>query len=160
MIGIALFFYTVAHTEQLSLGLWFLLFLCSIILCATEIVLCVKAVLYYKNLDDEYPRFTFKQFLTLYRVNPSAWDLDAEDFVVYLDDNKERRIVMFSHYIDYLLYRYVRWRREKFKKRNKQLKAQADFVKQVQRDLAKQQDEIYELISKELKKCEGLINDG
>jgi len=153
MIGIALFFCVIVHTEQFSLGLWLLLFFCSIILFVAEIVLCVKAVLYYKNLDDEYPKFTFKQFLTLYRANPPAWDFDCEGFVVYLDDNKDRRIVMFSHYIDYLLYKYVRWRREKFKKRNKQLKAQADFMKQVQRDLAKQQNEIYELISKELKKC-------
>ena len=72
MIGIALFFCVIVHTEQLSLGLWLLLFFCSIILFVAEIVLCVKAVLYYKNLDDEYPKFTFKQFLTLYRANPPA----------------------------------------------------------------------------------------
>ena len=158
MIGVILLAYLINHAHPTGIFITQIILSCALLVA--EILLYVRVISYYRELTDNLPKLTFKQFITLYNVNPSAWDLDYSNMAIYIDREGERRRVEFPHYIDYHLYLYMRWHRKKFEKRNKQLKAQADFVKQVQRDLAAQQMEIDELIKKELKKCGELINDG
>lgn len=116
-----------------------------------EIVVAVLSIVYRHGIRSA-PTLKLKQFLSLYRVDPSRWDLH-DSYVEYHSKSGGYTYAKFASYFDYHLYRYMRWRSEIREEKVTALKTQADFVKQLQSDLTLTREEIDELIKKELNKC-------
>lgn len=116
-----------------------------------EIVAVALSIIYRHSIRNE-PTLKLKQFLSLYRVDPSRWYL-YDSSVEYHSKSGDYTAAKFASYFDYHLYRYMRWRSKIHEEKATALKKQADFVKQLQSDLTFTREEIDELIKKELKKC-------
>ena len=119
-----------------------------------EIVTVVLAIIYRRSINSDTPTLKLRQFLLLYRVDPSRWHLEYSG-VTYCSKDGNYTYAKFARYFDYLMYKYLCWRKEINENKVTSLKTQADFVKQLQSDLTLTREEIDELIKKELKKCEG-----
>ena len=117
-----------------------------------EIVVAVLSIIYRHNINSNTPTLKLKQFLLLYRVDPSRWHLEYSG-VTYHSKDGNYTYAKFARYFDYLMYKYLCWRRKINENKVISLKTQADFVKQLQSDLTLTREEIDELIKKELKKC-------
>lgn len=124
----------------------------DLLFACVEILVVVLSIIYRRSIRDN-PTLKLKQFLSLYRVDPSRWDLH-DNYVRYHSKSGDYTYAKFASYFDYHLYRYMRWRSEIREEKVTALKTQADFVKQLQADLILTREEIDELIKKELKKCE------
>lgn len=129
----------------------FWIFLVLIFACV-EIAVAVLSIIYRHNINSDTPTLKLKQFLLLYRVDPSRWHLEHSG-VTYCSKDGNYTYAKFARYFDYLMYKYLCWRREINENKVTSLKTQADFVKQLQSDLTFTREEINELIRKELKKC-------
>ena len=116
-----------------------------------EIVVVVLSMIYRHSIRNA-PTLKLKQFLSLYRVDPSRWCL-YDSSVEYHSKSGDYTAAKFASYFDYHLYRYMRWRSKIHEEKATALKKQVDFVKQLQSDLTLTREEIDELIRKELKKC-------
>ena len=117
-----------------------------------EIVTVVLAIIYRQSINSDTPTLKLRQFLLLYRVDPSRWHLEYSG-VTYCSKDGNYTYAKFARYFDYLMYKYLCWRKEINENKVTSLKTQADFVKQLQSDLTLTREEINELIRKELKKC-------
>ena len=126
----------------------------DLIFACVEIVVAVLSIIYRHNINSNTPTLKLKQFLLLYRVDPSRWHLEYSG-VTYCSKDGNYTYAKFARYFDYLMYKYLCWRKEINENKVTSLKTQADFVKQLQSDLTLTREEIDELIKKELKKCEG-----
>jgi len=130
----------------------FWIFLCvDIAFACIEIVVAVLSIVYRRDIRDK-PTLKLKQFISLYRVDPSRWDL-YDPWVGYNSKNGDYTAAKFASYFDYHLYRYMLWRNKVHEEKATALKKQADFIKQLQSDLTLTREEINESIRKELKKC-------
>lgn len=118
-----------------------------------EIVVVVLSIIYRHGIRSA-PTLKLKQFLSLYCVDPSRWELH-DSYVRYHSKSGDYTYAKFASYFDYHLYRYMCWRSEIHEEKTTALKKQADFVKQLQSDLTLTREEIDESIKKELKKCGG-----
>ena len=125
-----------------------------LIFACVEMVVAVLSIVYRHNIDSDTPTLKLKQFLLLYRVDPSRWHLEYSG-VTYHSKDGNYTYAKFASYFDYHMYKYLCWRKEINENKVTSLKTQADFVKQLQSDLTLTREEIDELIKKELKKCEG-----
>ena len=124
----------------------------DLIFACVEIVVAVLSIIYRHNINSDTPTLKLKQFLLLYRVDPSRWHLEHSG-VTYHSKDGNYTYAKFVSYFDYHMYKYLCWRKEINENKVTSLKTQADFVKQLQSDLILTREEIDELIKKELKKC-------
>ena len=136
----------------ISDGVFMLSLIIGLILACVEIAIVVLAIIYRHNISSDTPTLKLKEFLLLYRVDPSRWDLE-DSGVLYRGKDGHYTYAKFANYFDYHIYKYLCWRREINEDKATALKTQADFVKQLQSDLTLTREEIDELIKKELKKC-------
>ena len=143
-------------------GAFWILLVIALAFACIEIVTVVLAIIYRRNINSDTPTLKLRQFLLLYRVDPSRWDLH-DSYVEYHSKSGGYTYVKFyakfASYFDYHLYRYMCWRSKIREEKVTALKTQADFVKQLQSDLTLTREEIDELIKKELKKCGGEETD-
>ena len=109
-------------------------------------------IIYRRNINSDTPTLKLRQFLLLYRVDPSRWHLE-DSGVSYRGKDGHYTYAKFANYFDYHMYKYLCWRRKINEDKVTALKTQADFVKQLQSDLTLTREEIDELIKKELNKC-------
>ena len=125
-----------------------------IFLVVTLVFACIEvlAIIYRRNINSDTPTLKLRQFLSLYRVDPSRWHLEYSG-VTYCSKDGHYTYAKFASYFDYHMYKYLCWRKEIYENKTISLKAQAEFVKQLQSDLTLAREEIDELIRKELKKC-------
>ena len=135
-------------------GAFWIFLVVALALACIEIVMVVLAIIYRRNINSDTPTLKLRQFLSLYRVDPSRWHLEYSG-VTYHSKDGNYIYAKFARYFDYLMYKYLCWRKEIYENKAISLKAQAEFVKQLQSDLTLAREEIDELIKKELKKCEG-----
>lgn len=133
-------------------GAFWIFLVVALAFACIEIVTVVLAIIYRCNINSNTPTLKLKQFLLLYRVDPSRWHLEYSG-VTYHSKDGNYTYAKFARYFDYLMYKYLCWRREINENKVTSLKTQADFVKQLQSDLTLAREEIDELIKKELKKC-------
>ena len=133
-------------------GFFWIFLVVDMAFACIEIVVAVLSIIYRHNINSNTPTLKLKQFLLLYRVDPSRWDLEYSG-VTYHSKDGNCTYAKFARYFDYLMYKYLRWRREINENKVTSLKTQADFVKQLQSDLTLTREEIDELIRKELNKC-------
>jgi hypothetical protein len=124
----------------------------DIIFAVIEIVVVALSINYRHSINSDTPTLNMRQFLSLYRVDPSKWHLEYSG-VSYRGNDGHYTYAKFSSYFDYHMYKYLCWRKEIYENKAISLKAQAEFVKQLQSDLTFAREEIDELIKKELKKC-------
>ena len=132
-------------------GAFWIFLVATIIFACIEIAVVVLSIIYQRNIRN-IPTLKLKQFIPIYRVDPSRWDL-YDSWVGYNSKDGDYTAVRFASYFDYHLYRYMLWRNKVHEEKATALKKQADFVKQLQSDLTLTREEIDELIKKELKKC-------
>ena len=132
-------------------GFFWVFLVVDIVFACIEIAVVVLSIIYRHNIRSA-PTLKLKQFLSLYRVDPSRWDLH-DSYVRYHSKSGDYTYAKFASYFDYHLYRYMRWRSEIREEKVTALKTQADFIKQLQSDLTLTREEIDGLIKKELKKC-------
>jgi len=135
-------------------GNFWIFFVVDMAFACIEIVVAVLSINYRHNINSDTPTLKLKQFLLLYRVDPSRWHLEHSG-VTYCSKDGNYTYAKFASYFDYHIYKYLCWRKEIYDNKAISLKAQAEFVKQLQSDLTLTREEIDELIKKELKKCEG-----
>jgi len=135
-------------------GAFWIFLVVALALACIEIVMVVLAIIYRRNINSDTPTLKLRQFLSLYRVDPSRWHLEHSG-VTYCSKDGNYTYAKFASYFDYHIYKYLCWRKEIYDNKAISLKAQAEFVKQLQSDLTLTREEIDELIKKELKKCEG-----
>ena len=155
MFSIILFIILIGKLPPQYMGGNFWIFLIVDIVFATiEIVVVVLAIIYRRDINSNTPTIKLKTFLSLYRVDPSRWHLE-DSGVSYRGKDGHYTYAKFANYFDYHMYKYLCWRRKINEDRAISLKAQADFVKQLQSDLTLTREEIDETIKNELKKCEG-----
>ena len=133
-------------------GFFWVFLVVDIVFACFEVAVVVLSIIYRRNINSDTPTLKLRQFLLLYRVDPSRWDLH-DSYVRYHSKSGDYTYAKFASYFDYHLYRYMRWRSEIREEKVTALKMQADFVKQLQSDLTLTREEIDELIKKELKKC-------
>ena len=133
-------------------GNFWIFLIADIIFAVIEIAAVVLAIIYRCDINSKTPTIKLKTFLSLYRVDPSRWHLE-DSGVTYHSKDGNYIYAKFARYFDYLMYKYLCWRREINENKVASLKTQADFVKQLQSDLTLTREEIDELIKKELKKC-------
>ena len=131
---------------------FWIFFVIDLIFACVEIVVAVLSIIYRHNINSDTPTLKLKQFLLLYRVDPSRWHLEHSG-VTYHSKDGNYTYAKFASYFDYHMYKYLCWRKEINENKVTSLKTQADFVKQLQSDLTLTREEINELIRKELKKC-------
>ena len=124
----------------------------DIIFAVIEIAAVVLGIIYRRDINSNTPTIKLKTFLSLYRVDPSRWHLEHSG-VTYCSKDGNYTYAKFASYFDYHMYKYLCWRKEIYENKAISLKAQAEFVKQLQSDLTLTREEIDELIKKELKKC-------
>jgi hypothetical protein len=134
-------------------GNFWIFLIVDIAFACIEIVVVVLSIIYWHSIRNE-PTLRLKQFLSLYRVDPSRWYL-YDSSVEYHSKSGVYIAAKFASYFDYHLYRYMRWRSKIHEEKATALKKQADFVKLLQSDLTLTREEIDEAIKNELKKCEG-----
>ena len=132
-------------------GAFWIFLVATIIFACIEIAVVVLSIIYQRNIRN-IPTLKLKQFIPIYRVDPSRWDF-YDSWVGYNSKDGDYTAVRFASYFDYHLYRYMLWRNKVHEEKATALKKQADFVKQLQSDLTLTREEIDELIKKELKKC-------
>ena len=130
---------------------WLFLVVALVFACI-EIAMVVLAIIYRHNINSDTPTLKLRQFLLLYRVDPSRWHLE-DSGVSYRGKDGHYTYAKFANYFDYHMYKYLCWRRKINEDKVTALKTQADFVKQLQSDLTLTREEIDELIKKELNKC-------
>ena len=126
----------------------------DIVFACIEIVVVALSINYRHSINSDTPTLNLRQFLSLYRVDPSKWHLEYSG-VSYRGNDGHYTYAKFANYFDYHMYKYLCWRRKINEDKAISLKAQADFVKQLQSDLTSTREEIDETIKNELKKCEG-----
>ena len=134
-------------------GAFWIFLVVALAFACIEIVTVVLAIIYLCNINSDTPTLKLRQFLLLYRVDPSRWHLE-DSGVSYRGKDGHYTYAKFARYFDYLMYKYLRWRREINENKVTSLKTQADFVKQLQSDLTLTREEIDEAIKNELKKEE------
>lgn len=132
-------------------GFFWIFVVLDLLFACVEILVVVLSIIYRRNIRNE-PTLKLKQFISLYRVDPSRWYL-YDSSVEYHSKSGDYTYAKFASYFDYHLYRYMRWRSKIREEKVTALKTQADFVKQLQSDLTLTREEIDESIKKELKKC-------
>ena len=132
-------------------GAFWIFLVVALAFACIEIVMVVLAIIYRRNIGNR-PTLKLKQFISIYRVDPSRWDL-YDSWVGYNSRDGDYTAVRFANYFEYHLYRYMLWRNKVHEEKAAALKKQADFVKQLQSDLTFTREEIDELIKKELNKC-------
>lgn len=138
-------------------GAFWIFLVATIIFACIEIGVFVLSIIYRRNIRNS-PTLKLKQFVSLYRVDPSRWDL-YDSWIGYNSKNGDYTAAKFASYFDYHLYRYMRWRSEIHDEKATALKEQADFIKQLQSDLILTREEIDKLIKEELKKCVDEVTD-
>ena len=125
----------------------------DIIFAVIEIAAVVLAIIYRRDINSNTPTIKLKTFLSLYRVDPSRWHLEYSGVTYYSKDG-HYTYAKFASYFDYHMYKYLCWRKEIYENKAISLKAQAEFVKQLQSDLTLAREEIDEAIKNELKEEE------
>lgn len=140
--------------QQYMDGNFWIFLVVDITFACIEFVVVVLSINYRHSINSDTPTLKLRQFLSLYRVDPSKWHLEYSG-VSYRGNDGHYTYVKFASYFDYNMYKYLCWRRKINEDRAISLKAQADFVKQLQSDLTLTREEIDETIKNELKKCEG-----
>ena len=153
MISFAIFLLICKIFPDLNVGLFILFFIIDVIFACVEIVVVIFSIIYRRSINSDTPTLKLRQFLLLYRVDPSKWHLEYSG-VSYRGKDGHYTYAKFANYFDYHMYKYLCWRRKVNEDKVTALKTQADFVKQLQSDLTLTQEEIYNSIKKELKKCE------
>lgn len=154
MISIAVYMLVCKIFQPDPNGAFWIFLVATVIFACIEIVIAVLAIIYRRNINSDTPTLKLRQFISLYRVDPSRWDL-YDSWVGYNSKDGDHTAAKFASYFDYHLYRYMRWRSKIHDEKATALKKQADFVKQLQSDLTLTRKEIDEAIKNELKKCEG-----
>ena len=124
----------------------------DIVFACIEIVVVALSIIYRHSINSDTPTLKLRQFLSLYRVDPSKWHLEYSGVTYYSKDG-HYTYAKFASYFDYHMYKYLCWRKEIYENKAISLKAQAEFVKQLQSDLTLAREEIDEAIKNELKKC-------
>ena len=133
-------------------GAFWIFLVVALAFACIEIVTVVLAIIYRHNINSDTPTLKLRQFLSLYRVDPSRWHLEYSG-VSYRGNDGHYTYAKFASYLDYHMYKYLCWRKEIYENKAISLKTQAEFVKQLQFDLTLAREEIDDLIKKELKKC-------
>lgn len=133
-------------------GAFWIFLVVALAFACIEIVTVVLAIIYRRNINSDTPTLKLRQFLSLYRVDPSKWHLEYSG-VSYRGNDGHYTYAKFASYFDYHMYKYLCWRRKINEDKVIALKTQADFIKQLQSDLTSTREEIDELIKEELKKC-------
>lgn len=133
-------------------GFFWVFLVVDIVFACFEVAVVVLSIIYRRNINSDTPTLKLRQFLLLYRVDPSRWHLE-DGGVSYRGKDGHYTYAKFANYFDYHMYKYLCWRRKINEDKVTALKTQADFVKQLQSDLTLTREEIDELIKKELKKC-------
>jgi len=155
MFCIILFIILIGKLPPQYMGGNFWIFLVvDIAFACIEIVVVSLSINYRHSINSDTPTLKLRQFLLLYRVDPSKWYLEYSG-VSYRGNDGHYTYAKFANYFDYHMYKYLCWRRKINEDKAISLKAQADFVKQLQSDLMSTREEIDEAIKNELKKCEG-----
>jgi len=155
MFCIILFIILIGKLPPQYMGGNFWIFLVvDIAFACIEIVVVSLSIIYLRSINSYTPTLKLRQFLLLYRVDPSKWHLEYSG-VSYRGSDGHYTYAKFANYFDYHMYKYLCWRRKINEDKAISLKAQADFVKQLQSDLTLTREEINEAIKNELKKCEG-----
>ena len=113
---------------------FWIFFVIDLIFACVEIVVAVLSIIYRHNINSDTPTLKLKQFLLLYRVDPSRWHLEYSG-VTYHSKDGNYTYAKFASYFDYHMYKYLCWRKEINENKVTSLKTQADFVKQLQSDL-------------------------
>ena len=139
--------------QYMDCNFWIFLVV-DIVFACIEIVVVTLSINYRHSINSDTPTLKLRQFLSLYRVDPSKWHLEYSG-VSYRGSDGHYTYAKFANYFDYHMYKYLCWRRKINEDKAISLKAQADFVKQLQSDLTLTREEINEAIKNELKKCEG-----
>ena len=134
-------------------GAFWILLVIALAFACIEIVTVVLAIIYRRNINSDTPTLKLRQFLLLYRVDPSRWHLEYSG-VTYCSKDGHYTYAKFASYFDYHMYKYLCWRKEIYENKAISLKAQAEFVKQLQSDLTLVRKEIDDAIKNELKKEE------
>lgn len=135
-------------------GFFWVFLVVDIVFACIEIVVVALSIIYRHSINSDTPTLKLRQFLSLYRVDPSKWHLEYSG-VSYRGNDGHYTYAKFANYFDYNMYKYLCWRRKINEDKVTALKTQADFVKQLQSDLTLTREEIDETIKNELKKCEG-----
>lgn len=99
---------------------------------------------YIKKWDN--PVLTFKEFYSMYSVMPDHFTLNRFDVTYRYKD------ISFKTYFDYCKYTRFFERYKEQKEEMRRAEIQANFIKELQRDLAAKQEENDEWVKKEIKK--------
>ena len=134
-------------------GNFWIFLIVDIAFACIEIVVVVLSIIYRRSINSDTPTLKLRQFLSLYRVDPSKWHLEYSG-VSYCGNDGHYTYAKFASYFDYHMYKYLCWRKEIYENKAISLKAQAEFVKQLQSDLTLAREEIDEAIKNELKEEE------
>ena len=126
-------------------GAFWIFLVVALAFACIEIVTVVLAIIYRRSINSDTPTLKLRQFLLLYRVDPSRWHLEYSG-VTYCSKDGNYTYAKFARYFDYLMYKYLCWRKKNNENKVTSLKTQADFVKQLQSDLTLTREEIDELI--------------
>ena len=135
-------------------GFFWIFIVLDLLFACVEILIVASFIIYRRSINSDTPTLKLRQFLSLYRVDPSRWHLEYSG-VTYCSKDGHYTYAKFASYFDYRMYKYLCWRKEIYENKAISLKAQAEFVKQLQSDLTLAREEIDEAIKNELKKCEG-----
>lgn len=157
MICIAILILICKNSPNLNICLFVLLFIVDVIFACAEIAVVIFSIIYQCSIDSDTPTLKLKQFLSLYRADPSRWELYDDGVMYRSKDGYYYAHAKFANYFDYLLYRYMRWHSKIREKKMVSLRTQADFVKRIQSDLNLTREEIDKSIKEELKKCDAHI---
>ena len=154
MISFAIYILVCCIFQPDPNGAFWIFLVVALTFACIEFVVVVLSINYRHSINSDTPTLKLRQFLSLYRVDPSKWHLEYSG-VSYRGNDGHYTYAKFASYFDYNMYKYLCWRRKINEDRAISLKTQAEFVKQLQSDLTLAREEIDDAIKNELKKCEG-----
>lgn len=101
--------------------------------------------------SSSYLKIKFKQFLTMYRINPDKWWLYEDGHVVYEDDAKNIYQQFYFSPIDFLRYMFLYKKKKKSKKKNNNDKKWEKVIISWQKDINDYREKYTEELQNKIK---------
>lgn len=149
IISAIVLFIRIFFLESLLKGL--LIFLVSIVLALFGGAILDDWSDWNDTTNKDSPVVSYRTFLALYKCTPDRWRLQ-EHCVYYRYQSGEDKKIDFKSYYDYLAYCHFCNKKEKIKEEMEQRNNQAEFIKQVQLIISKQEEENNQWLKERLEK--------
>lgn len=101
--------------------------------------------------SSSYLKIKFKQFLTMYRINPDKWWLQWDGSVIYEDDAENIYQQFYFSPIDFLRYKFFYKKKKKSKKKNNNDKKWEKVVISWQKDINDYREKYTEELQNKIK---------